>query len=375
MKILIRQFLGQNHSWSVFGWNIATSLIKSGHDVHLFPTDGIEHLPPHLKKNVIGYCELNKPQVVHGRLPDAEYDCQISYTCMKNFPSYLANGKKNRFGMWSYEWQDKNVLPNGFAKHHLSCDKVLVPSEFSKKGFINSGIPADKIVLLPHGIDSNQYQGTSTIDLGTKKSFKVLANIAQLHKRKNIPGLLDVWGKAFTKTDDVCLILKAKDKEPAWPFDISLKNCLYTFYKKYPNHAEIKIFSNFLEDISALYRSVDATITLAHAECFYLPGIESIASGKLAIAPNYGGQQDFLDETNALLIGGKSMRCDPSAMYWESKNNASWFVPDMNDAVEKLRKARNDFKLLNQKIEEARPTVYKEFNWDKITKDLLQHCV
>jgi glycosyltransferase involved in cell wall biosynthesis len=375
VKILIRQFLGQNHSWSVFGWNIATSLIKLGHDVHLFPTDGIEHLPPHLKKNVIGYAELNKPQVIRGRLPDKEYDCQISYTCMKNFPMYLANGKKNRFGMWSYEWKDKNVLPDGFAKCHLVCDKVLVPSEFSKDGFIASGIPGNKIVVLRHGIDAEQYSGEGTIDLGTKKSFKILANIAQLHKRKNIPGLLDVYGKAFTKDDDVCLILKASDKEPKQPFDVSLKNCLHTFYKKYPQHAEVKIFKDFLEDISVLYRSVDATITMAHAECFYLPGIESIASGKVAIAPNYGGQQDFLNEENSLLIEGKIVRSDPTAMYWGQKSNASWIAPDMDDAVKKLQFARDHFRELNEKIGCQKNEILDRYNWDKIAAELLENCV
>lgn len=371
MKILIRQFLGQNHSWSVFGWNIATSLIKLGHDVHLFPTDGIEHLPKHLKKNVIGYIELNKPQTLYGKIPNAEYDCQISYTCMKNFPIYLKNGSKNKFGCWSYEWIDKNILPNGFAKCYLACDKLLVPSTWSKQGFINSGVSAEKIIVLPHGIDVDQYSGTSTIDLGTNKSFKVLANIAQLHKRKNILGLLDAWGKAFVKTDDVCLILKAKDKKIQQPFDISLKDCLQIFYRKYPNHAEVKVFPNFLEDISTLYRSVDAVFTMTHCEAFYMPGPEAMASGKISIAPRHGGQLDFFDENNALLIDGKLGRADPSAMYWESKSNATWFIPDVNDAVEKLRFARDNFRALNKKIEDARPAVYEKFNWDKITKDLL----
>jgi glycosyltransferase involved in cell wall biosynthesis len=370
MKIKIHQFLGQAHSWSNVGWGFATSLIKMGHDVHLFATDGIVHLPSHLKPYIIGYTELNVPQKVYGKLPDKEYDLQFSYTCIKNFPAYLSNGK-NRFGMWSYEWIDKNILPNGFAKCHLACDKLLVPSAWSKQGFINSGVPAEKIAVLSHGIDIEQYRGTSTMDLGTNKSFKVLANIAQLHKRKNIHGLLDAWGKAFTKNDDVCLVLKAKFKKPLQPFDISLEDYLSNFNRKYPNHAEVKIYQDFLEDISALYRSVDAVFTMTSAEAFYIPGLEAWASSKINIAPRHGGQLDFLNDNNSLLINGKLGRADPTAMYWGNKPNATWFIPDVDDAVEKLRFARDNFKELNKKIEEARPAIYEKFSWDKITKDLL----
>src|SRR5271154_5100488 len=109
-------------SWCVFGWAMASAFIEQGHEVHLFSTDGIAHLPPHLKNNLIGYVEENKPQTVHGRIPDLNYDCQISYTCMKNFPQYLKNGTKNRFGTWVFEWAGHNVLPNGFAKYYKACD-------------------------------------------------------------------------------------------------------------------------------------------------------------------------------------------------------------------------------------------------------------
>jgi glycosyltransferase involved in cell wall biosynthesis len=375
MKIKIQQFLGQSHSWSNVGWGLATSLIKLGHDVHLFATDGIEHLPSHLKPYLIGYAQLNEPGRVFGRLPDISYDMQFSYTCIKNFPIYLKNGDQNRFGMWSYEWIDKNILPLGFAKCHKSCDKLFVPSTWSKQGFINSGVPENKIVVLPHGIDTNEYSNVSTVDLDTKKSFKVLANIAQLHKRKNIDGLLDAWGKAFTKSDDVCLILKTKFKDPKQQFDVSLKDCFANFNHKYPDHAEVKVFQDFLNDISSLYRSVDAVFTMTHCEAFYMPGIEAVASGKINIAPKHGGQLDFLNESNSLFIDGKIVRADSTAMYWESKYKSTWFKPSIDDAVEKLRFARDNFEELNGKISSQKENILTQYSWDTIARNLLECCV
>ncbi len=186
MKILIRQFLGKNHSWSVFGWGIANALIQQGHDVDIFSTDGIKHLPNNLKANLIGYTDENKNTIVSGKWPDEEYDAQISYTAMKNWPHYLSNGKKNRIGVWCYEWAGKNSLPTGFAKHYRSCDVICPPSNFAKEVFVSSGVPKDMIRVVPHGIDEQLYKQTSIIQLPTNKRFKILANIAQMHLRKNI---------------------------------------------------------------------------------------------------------------------------------------------------------------------------------------------
>jgi glycosyltransferase involved in cell wall biosynthesis len=210
--------------------------------------------------------------------------------------------------------------------------------------------------------------------LPTNKKYKILANIAQNHLRKNIPGMLDAYGKAFTNKDDVCLILKAKEGPVRQQFDISLKNCLDNFYRKYPNHAEIKLFSTFVTDISALYRSVDAVYSLSHCEGFYFPGLEGIASGKLSIAPNWGGHLDFLNSTNSLLVEGKEGRADPKSMYWEAKNNAVWYVPNIDDAAEKLKYSYQNYEKINAKIDKQRSDVYIKYDWDTVVSQFIGLC-
>lgn len=370
MKIILRQFLGKNHSWAVTGRNLAAGFMNLKHDVSLFSTDGTDHLPDELKKQLTGYSTDGKN--VFGSIPSNDYDLAISYTAPINFPGYLSHGKK-KFGIWCYEWAGKNVLPNGFAKNYQVCDQILAPTHFAKQVFLDSGVPASKISVIPHGVDK-QFIGDSIIKLPTTKNFKLLFNVAQNHKRKNIDGLLEAYGKAFTKNDDVSLIIKGKESKKQFPFEISLNDAINSFRKKYPNHAEIKILSNYIEDISALYRSIDASVTLSFCEGFYYPGLESALSGKLSIAPNWGGQLDFLNSDNALLVAGTEARADPSSMYWESKNNAIWFKSSIDDAVDKLRFAKNNFTTLNQQIEKNRHQMYEKYNWSTVTKQIIDLC-
>jgi glycosyltransferase involved in cell wall biosynthesis len=368
MKILFNQFGGKLHSWAISSHGLARGFKQLGHNIHFFSTDGIEHFPEDLKENLIGYCEENKPNKIYGRSPDNDYDCQISYTALKNAGLYLSHGNKNRFLIYLYEFTGKNSLPTGWAKCYQYTDLICSPSEFGKKVFMDSGIPESHIKVIPHGIDKMQYSQVSKINLGTNKKFKILANIIQNHLRKNIPGLLEAYGKAFTKNDDVSLILKCSKN----PGDISIPDCLKKLKQKYPNHGEIKLFTNFLPDISVLYRSIDATFSLSFAEGFLLQQLEGAASGKITIMPEYNGGMK-LPLIDNLWIKNKEIRADSRGVYWECKPTTKWFEPDINDAVEKLRYAYQNFEELNKKVEEKRAEVLEYYDWNHIAQLFLEN--
>lgn len=375
MKILFQQFLGKNHSWSIVGWNLATSLIKFGHEVHLFSTDGIKHLPERLKSNLIGYIEENIPQKLYGRQPDKSYDCQISYTAMKNFPFYLNNGFKNRFGIWCYEWCGKNVLPTGFAKNYKYVDKLLPPSTHAKQVFLDSGVPESAMQIVPHGISDEFLNTDSIYKLNTSKRFKVLCNIAQPHQRKNIPGILEAWGKAFNKTDDVVLVMKIVVKKSVSENEIDFNYTFNNFKKKYPNHASVIILNEFIENISDLYRSCNAFFSMSHAESFLMPALEALSLNKIVLVGECGGQVDFCNENNSLLIKGKNIRANPKTMYWEPKPNAIVFDPSTDHAAEQLQFAYKNEKELLDKFSPSFADIRKEYTWDNAARKILEMCV
>jgi glycosyltransferase involved in cell wall biosynthesis len=374
MKILIKQFLGKLHSWSIIGWNIASSLIKLGHEVHLFSTDGIVHLPNHLKPYLIGYVEENIPNKIYGKYHDRVYDCQISYTAMKNFPFYLCNGNKNRFGIWCYEWSGKNVLPTGFAKNYKFVDRLLPPSTHAKQVFLDSGIPENIMTIIPHGISDDFFNDNSVYELNTNKKFKVLCNIAQPHLRKNIPSIFEAWGKAFNKKDDVVLVMKIALKNNENYGEVNFNSILDFFNKKYPDHADVLIINEFIPNISSLYRACNAFFSMSFAESFLIPALEALALNKLVIVGAGGGQVDFCNENNSLLINGKNIRANPKMMYWEPKINATVFEPNIEHAAEQLQFAfKNEQQLLN-KFSESFASIRNDYTWDKCTQKILSLC-
>jgi glycosyltransferase involved in cell wall biosynthesis len=377
MKVCWFGFLAKNHSWSIVGQNISRQLIKMGHQVDLFSTNGTSHFPDDLKPYLKGFSEENVPMTtahfekeVSPKL-ERNYDMQLSYTALKNFGQYFIRGSKNRFGIWNYE---TTVLPKAFGKFHLSVDKVLPSSEFSKKIFLDNGIPADKQVVVPHGIHLDRFQNLGKYPLKTQKKYKILCNIAQPHLRKNIPGLLATYGEAFTKDDDVCLVLKISTKSSQSAFDVPFKSIFQDFKAKYKNCAEIEIIDTFITDIEPLYNACDVVITMAHTECFWMPGLEGFAANKVVIAPRYGGQLDYMNDQNSVLIDGREIRADNRMQYWEPSPYARCFDPDVKQAAEKLRDVIKNYDDYLNKFSPKMQEILPEYSWDKVAEKIVGLC-
>lgn len=373
MKVCWFGFLGKNHSWSIVGQNISRELIRLGHDVDLFSTNGLQHFPEDLKPFVRGFVEEGVLMEMNeiSKILHPTYDMQLSYTAMLNFPRYFIRGDKNRFGIWNYE---TTVLPKAFAKYGLSVDKVCPSSNFSKKIFTDNGMPADKQEMIPHGIHLDRFQNLGKYPLKTKKKYKVLCNIAQPHLRKNIPGLLETWGKAFTKNDDVCLVLKISKKGPNQVMDIPVDQIFKNFRTKYKNHAEIEIIDTFIVDIETLYNSCDVVITMSHAECFWMPGLEAFAANKVVIAPRYGGQLDYMNDENSVLIDGKLIRADNRLQYWEPSPYAAVFDPDTNQAAAKLKDVIANYDDYLKKFSPKMQEILPDYSWKKVAERFVALC-
>lgn len=378
MKICWFGFLGKNHSWSIVAQNLSREFIKMGLKVDLFSTNGTDHFPEDLRPYLKGVTEEttvitsdNFYDIVASKL-EQKYDMQLSYTALRNFCNYFVRGDKNRFGIWNYE---TTVLPTAFAKYYRCVDKVLPSSQFSKKVFTDNGMPADHQVVVPHGIHLERFANLGKYPLKTKKKYKILANIAQPHLRKNIPGLLKAFGKAFTNKDDVCLVLKIARRSPQPGFDVPFNDIFKRWSEEFPKHAEVEIVDKFIVDIETLYNACDVVFTMSHAECFWMPGLEGFAANKIVVAPRYGGQLDFMNDDNSILIDGKEMRADYRMQYWEPSPYAKVFDPDSNQAAAKLKDLINNyddyFKKFSPKMQELMP----EYTWTKAAQRILDLCV
>lgn len=377
-SILIYGFCAKNHSWSIVHQNLARQFIKLGYEVDMFSTNGDQNFPKDLLPNLKGFIE-SKGILSADNIKEFEnksknlknqYDVQISYTAMRNFSKLFKRGQKNRFGIWAFEFEGKNSLPSGWAKYYKNCDLMLPPSEYAKKVFFESGVPEDAMQVIPHGIDESFLNGKDIYQLKTKKKFKFLTSLGQVHSRKGLKESLYAYFKAFTNKDDVSFVFKIQDVPRQMPFQVDFYKTLNEAKKNFPSHPEVIILKDFIPDLSPLFRACNAYVCASKAECFAIPALETLASGKILIISNHGGQLDFCNNDNCLMVDGKLVKTPPEAIYWEPNNRSYWFEPDINSISLQMKKAVQEEEALLLKFKPEFEKIREKYSWENVAKSM-----
>ena len=171
-----------------------------------------------------------------------------------------------------------------------------------------AGVDPELIGLVPHGIDPSVFHPRgSRRELRTEKSFRFLF-VGGLSLRKGSDILLDAYSQAFTRNDDVCLVLKVHSNDLFYR-EGHARDRLAAL-QAHPDAPEILHLDDFLpeEDLAALYRTCDAAVFPYRAEGFCIPILEAMACGTPAIVPKFGACLDYCDEETSWLMPVRRIR-------------------------------------------------------------------
>ena len=99
-------------------------------------------------------------------------------------------------------------LPREWVKNAENVDEFWVPSNYVRQVYTSSGIPPEKVVVIPNGVDPALYRpGVEPLKLATNKSFRFLF-VGGTIRRKGPDVLLQAYLQTFSAADDVCLVIK-----------------------------------------------------------------------------------------------------------------------------------------------------------------------
>lgn len=396
MRIRWHGMVGQIHSWSFVSQNLIRKMSQMGHDVFVKSTNDLKHFPNDLKHLLLpGYhgslvdaqgvsksadyldrdgniFSVDSRKVLP-QIPDADnYDLELAYSILYQGPRRFYPKSRARALIWNL---DNSIFPPGWKEYHRSLDYILPSSQFAYDIFRNNGIPTEKMLVVPHGVDTTVFNKDITpYKLQTNKKVKVFCNAIQPHGRKLYDRIFKGYLDAFTAKDDICLVLKTKFKtpDPKSFFEVDVKEILNDIYSKYENPPEIEIINDvFVENIGSLYTACDIVVNMSSIECFWLPGLESLACGNIVISPRYGGQLEYLNDNNSLLIDTKEMFAPQSHQYWTFNPKAVTGDPSTQHFSELLRYAYENLESEKKRIEAAAKETVDKFSWENAAKMIL----
>lgn len=278
------------HSLALINRELCLQLLNSGYEISIIPYEhdqfGTE-ADPRFKALVA--C-INKP--LTGKI-----DVHVRH----QWPPNLTPPPE---GHWVIiqPWEFGSLPEEWVRIFSTQVDEMWVPSTYVRQVYIDSGIPAERVIVIPNGINPEKFHTeVRPYQLKTQKKFKFLFIGGTIH-RKGIDLLLQAYLDTFKRSDDVCLVIKDMGGNSFYAGQ--------TFKEKIEriqqnnNLPEIEYIEQILSEteLTGLYAASNILAHPYRGEGFGLPILEAMACGIPAIVTNGGACLDFCNSKNSLLI-------------------------------------------------------------------------
>jgi glycosyltransferase involved in cell wall biosynthesis/ubiquinone/menaquinone biosynthesis C-methylase UbiE len=219
------------------------------------------------------------------------------------------------------------------------ADEVWTPTEYCRAMFLNAGIAPERVAVVPNGIDPDKFSPDRPIEpypLATGKSFKFLF-VGGVLPRKGVDVLLAAYRRAFTRDDDVALVLKLLGTRTFYQLSDDAAG-IHAFAGD-PLAPELVVIEEEIadDDIVRLYRSCDAFAFPYRGEGFGLPMLEALACGMPVIATAGGAADAFLDDDVVYRIPAQRRPLTGVMRGEQLAGEGWWLEPDVEALAETMR--------------------------------------
>ena len=113
-------------------------------------------------------------------------------------------------------------------------------------------------------------------------------------------------------------------------------------------------------------------ISLHKAEGFGMGLAEAMSMGVPVMGTGYGGNLEFMDSTNSLIIDYHLQRIDQTANRSYFDSGGQWAVPEIDDAVDKLTFALKNDSFLKEMASAGKETILSKFSTSSVSSKILE---
>jgi len=208
-------------------------------------------------------------------------------------------------------------IPANWVGLCRQVDEIWVPTDFNVRTFSGSGVPVDRMRVIPISADTEYFRPIpETLEIPGRRDFLFLY-VSMFDWRKGFDLLLEAYLREFTAGDDVTLLLKIYPEvdEPRDLKSLILDAVRSRIDLDGPGlpHFEIRDNPMTQDDLRKLYNSCDLYVCTDRASGWGVPCMEAMALGKPAATIDWSGCTAFMNRENSLLIRttGKLVDVDP----------------------------------------------------------------
>jgi glycosyltransferase involved in cell wall biosynthesis len=284
----------------------------------------------------------------------------------------------------------KSCIDEMVAPANPPWDRVAVqlatPSQWSKAGFLNSGVPAANVHVVAHGFDPVIYKPATDQErtrLREKMGWAgryVFLSVGSKVGAKGIPDVLRSFVRIHGQNPKAKLVLKVA---------ASVYNESRTALEQAGGGAGAELLrSGAIEyrgetlpfsGMAELYQATDAYVSAYRGEGFNIPVLEAAACGALLVVTKGGPTDDFVTDDFALRVhasetamgrgrGGKGRGKQQIA-----GGRGKWLVPDPEHLDAQMLRAMMDEELAVSARAKGPVYVRSRFTWTHAVDELTTH--
>ena len=273
-----------DYSLAVVNRRLAKALVQSDIAVQFHQRDNVtDYFPsePFLRE----YPDL-APRMLRRR-PETAYDIHSRYIYPPHIDGYAGKLRV----IHCYGWEETSFPVQYVQDFNRGVDLVTVMSGFVKDVLRANGV---KIPIEVVGLGADHILDPPPKQLpGVETSGFTFVHVSSCFPRKAADVLVKAFCTAFTRHDDVRLIIKTFDN----PHN-TIREIVDDATRQWPAHPPIDIIWQSLRsaEMRWLYESSDCLVSASRGEGFGLPVAEAMLLGLPVVASVYSGQADICVE-------------------------------------------------------------------------------
>ncbi len=255
----------------------------------------------------------------------------------------------------------------------LAAKEVWTTSRFSADAFVASGVPAEKIHLIPNGVDLAVFRPEGArAELPTSKPFRFLYVGGTIY-RKGLDLLLEAYRRTFTADDPVSLVVKDLGADGIYPFEKGAP--MLAEFRQNAAHPEVIHLSGYRSnaEMAELYRSCDVYVASYRGEGFCLPALEAMACGRPVIVTKGGATDDFVSEAVGWRIPAALRSTGNTAFHMPVVGQAELAEPEIDELARLLRSAFEEG-IDRQARGAAAAKAAQAWTWDAAADKIVARC-